>query len=97
MSCPLLPPPAPEGEGAERRFGVDVTRWSVIPGPASVARYRCRNGHQWEDGSWPYLEMECLNRRWVPPTLPQCVRKYTWLIVTTTSQVDVSVMVSRLV
>ena len=68
MFCAELPPRAPEGEGAERVFGMEVTR------------YRCPNGFQWEGGQWPYLEMECLNKKWAPKQLPSCVSKYTWLI-----------------
>ena len=64
LPCPLQPPPATDGEGSERVFGVEVTK------------YRCKNGFKWEGGQWPYLEMECLNKKWSPKTLPQCVRKY---------------------
>ena len=58
------PPPAPEGEGSERIFGMEVTK------------YRCKNGYQWANGKWPYLEMECLNKKWAPKTLPDCVCEY---------------------
>ena len=64
MFCPDQPPPAPEGEGSERVFGMEVTK------------YRCKNGFQWPNGKWPYLEMECLNKKWAPKTLPECVREY---------------------
>ena len=64
MFCPEQPPPAPEGEGSERVFGMEVTK------------YRCKNGFQWSNGKWPYLEMECLNKKWAPKTLPECVREY---------------------
>ena len=64
MFCPTEPPPAPEGEGSERVFGMEVTK------------YRCKNGYQWANGKWPYLEMECLNKKWAPKTLPDCVREY---------------------
>ena len=64
LPCPIQPPPAPEGEGSERVYGVEVTK------------YRCKNGYMWDNGKWPYLEMECLNKKWAPKTLPQCVRKY---------------------
>ena len=57
-----------QGEGAERVFGMEVTR------------YRCPNGFLWEGGQWPYLEMECLNKKWAPRKLPACVSKYAGLI-----------------
>ena len=64
MFCPEQPPPAHEGEGSERVFGMEVTK------------YRCKNGFQWSNGKWPYLEMECLNKKWAPKQLPECVREY---------------------
>ena len=64
MFCPDQPPPAPEGEGSERVFGMEVTK------------YRCKNGFEWSNGKWPYLEMECLNKKWAPKTLPECVCEY---------------------
>lgn len=64
LYCAEPPPPAPEGEGSERAFGFEITK------------YRCKNGYQWKNGQWPYLEMECLNRKWSPKLLPECVRKY---------------------
>ena len=64
MFCPEEPPPAPEGEGSEKVFGMEVTK------------YRCKNGFEWSNGKWPYLEMECLNKKWAPKTLPECVREY---------------------
>merc|ERR1719210_2704334 len=65
------PPPAPEGEGSERVFGVEVTK------------YRCKNGYMWENGKWPYLEMECLNRKWSPKTLPECIPRSCGLTIPT--------------
>ena len=41
-----------------------------------VTKYRCKNGFQWSNGKWPYLEMECLNKKLAPNTLPECVRKH---------------------
>ena len=49
-----------EGEGAERNYGPDITT------------YRCPNGYEWHNGQWPYLENECLNRKWSHKTLPPC-------------------------
>ena len=49
-----------EGEGAERNYGPDITT------------YRCPNGLEWHNGQWPYLENECLNRKWSHKTLPPC-------------------------
>ena len=74
LPCKDQPPPAPEGEGSERVFGVEVTK------------YRCKNGYMWENGKWPYLEMECLNRKWSPKTLPECIRKYQVGILTHNSE-----------
>ena len=34
--------------------------------------FRCQNGYEWNNGKWPYMEMECLNKRWVPENLPSC-------------------------
>ena len=48
------------GEGAERNYGPEVTT------------YRCPNGYEWSNGQWPYLENECLNRKWSHKTLPEC-------------------------
>ena len=56
----MPPPPAKEGEGAERNYHPEVST------------YRCPNGYEWVDGQWPYLELECLNRRWEPSVLPDC-------------------------
>ena len=36
---------------------------------------RCANGYEWNNGRWPYLEMECLNKKWVPAELPSCRSK----------------------
>ena len=61
LPCPEQPPPAPPGEGAERLYGPEVTK------------YRCQNGFLFRTGQYPYLDMECLNKRWIPPRLPECV------------------------
>ena len=63
MFCANLPPPGPGGEGSERIFGMEITK------------YRCKNGYEWPGNRWPYLEMECLNKKWAPAALPECVRK----------------------
>ena len=63
LPCVDAPPPALEGEGTERNYGPDVTT------------YRCPNGYMWSTGHWPYLELECLNRKWAPPSLPDCISK----------------------
>ena len=34
--------------------------------------HRCPNGYEWHNGQWPYLENECLNRKWSHKTLPPC-------------------------
>ena len=61
LPCPTQPPPVTPGEGAERIYGAEITT------------YRCQNGYEWETGQWPYLEMECLNKKWAPPELPGCI------------------------
>ena len=58
LPCPEQPPPATKGEGAERVYGPEVTK------------YRCENGYMFKGGQFPYLEMECLNKRWMPARLP---------------------------
>ena len=60
LPCKEAPPPALEGEGAERNYGVEVTT------------YRCPNGFMWETGHWPYFELECLNKKWSRKQLPSC-------------------------
>ena len=60
LPCPEQPVPAKDGEGSERNYGPEITT------------YRCPNGYMWQDGQWPYLQMECLNRKWVPKELPDC-------------------------
>ena len=60
LPCNEQPPPVLEGEGAERNYGPDITT------------YRCPNGYEWHNGQWPYLENECLNRKWSHKTLPPC-------------------------
>jgi hypothetical protein len=63
LSSPELPCSyAHEGQGAEVNYEPEITT------------YRCPNGMEWPGDVWPYLEMECLNRRWSPPDLPRCVR-----------------------
>ena len=38
-----------------------------------VTTYRCPNGLEWSNGQWPYLENECLNKKWQYRTsLPAC-------------------------
>lgn len=65
LPCPEKPPPATDGEGSERNYGPEITT------------YRCPNGYMWDMGKgiWPYLEMECLNKKWAPSSLPPCMRK----------------------
>jgi len=38
LPCASQPPPAPQGEGAERIYNTDITN------------YRCPNGYLWETG-----------------------------------------------
>ena len=33
---------------------------------------RCPNGYMWETGDFPYLEVECLNKKWSRKSLPEC-------------------------
>ena len=61
LPCPEQPPTKPAGEGAERVYGPEVTK------------YRCENGYMFKSGQFPYLDVECLNKRWMPGRLPQCV------------------------
>ena len=61
LPCPEQPPSKAAGEGAERVYGPEVTK------------YRCENGYMFKSGQFPYLDMECLNKRWMPARLPQCV------------------------
>ena len=63
--CSAEPPASSGGEGSERVFGMEITK------------YRCKNGYEWPNKVWPYLEMECLNRKWAPAALPECVREYS--------------------
>ena len=61
LPCKTPPPPSLPGEGAEMNYGPEVTT------------YRCPNGLEWSDGQWPYLENECLNKKWQYRTsLPAC-------------------------
>ena len=64
LPCPVQPPPAPTGEGAERVYGPEITH------------YRCQNGNEFKGGQFPYLEMECLNKKWTPKRLPACVPRH---------------------
>ena len=61
LRCPEQPPEGPRGPGAERIYDLQITR------------YKCQNGHQFEDGSFPYFEVECLNKRWRPSKIPKCI------------------------
>ena len=63
LPCPVQPPPALPGEGSERNYGIEVTT------------YRCPNGYEWVTGHWPYLEVECLNKKWSRNKLPDCRSK----------------------
>ena len=64
LPCKNPPPPSLPGEGAERNYGPEITT------------YRCPNGYEWSTGAWPYLENECLNKRWQYRTsLPPCRSK----------------------
>ena len=61
LPCKTPPPPSLPGEGAEMNYGPEVTT------------YRCPNGLEWSNGQWPYLENECLNKKWQYRTsLPAC-------------------------
>ena len=62
-----------EGEGAERNYGPDITT------------YRCPNGYEWHNGQWPYLENECLNRKWSHKTLPPCKSEESLLVISVTN------------
>ena len=63
LPCPSQPPDVLPGEGAERNYGMEITT------------YRCPNGYEWVTGDWPYLEVECLNKKWSRTTLPDCRSK----------------------
>ena len=67
LPCPEQPPDALPGEGTERTYGPDVTK------------YRCKNGYKWKENEklvivGLYLEVECLNKKWTPKNLPDCIR-----------------------
>ena len=71
LPCPEQPPKILDGEGAERNYGMEITT------------YRCPNGYEWwhtvkgkQQRIWPYLEVECLNKKWSIGTLPECISKY---------------------
>ena len=64
LPCSSQPPEAPPGEGAERIYGAEITS------------FRCQNGYEWSTGAWPYLHMECLNKKWAPEKLPACISKF---------------------
>ena len=38
-----------------------------------------QNGYEWETGDWPYLQVECLNKRWSHATLPSCRSEFRTL------------------
>jgi len=44
-----------------------------------ITTYRCKNGYEWQLGDgrriWPYLEVECLNKKWSRSELPNCVKR----------------------
>ena len=63
LPCASQPPPILPGEGTERNYGIEVTT------------YRCPNGYEWSTGQWPYLEVECLNKKWSRNSLPDCRSK----------------------
>ena len=61
LPCPSPPPAAPPGPGAERIYN------------PQISRYKCRNGHQFSSGHFPFFPVECHNRGWAPVRLPECV------------------------
>ena len=61
LPCPGQPPSLPNGPGAEFVYDPYITH------------YRCQNGYMFEDGHFPYLKVECLNRKWNPRKLPACI------------------------
>ena len=61
LPCPDQPPDKPDGPGAARIYNPQITQ------------YKCQNGFMFEDGSFPFLGVECLNRKWRPQNLPKCI------------------------
>ena len=61
LPCPREPPEPPVGQGTEMVYTTEMVH------------YRCKNGHMFETGQFPYFSVECLNRKWSAEKLPKCV------------------------
>ena len=53
--------------------------WGLVR--SSLKVMSCENGYEWNNGKWPYLEMECLNKKWVPAELLSCTSKLIFRLI----------------